>query len=916
MAASHNSAEIRVHIFEATGLSLGDSFLGWRPSAYVTISVDDYTWNKSEAVYGTTSCRWNFASNVRCTSNDQLLIICVKRVGKIGGVTHVGGCSFPIHEITRIDDQVELWNDSQQVVGSLRILVERVSPMGGLPSGIGNHAQAVQHGGLQNRATTTSFDSSAGIVNYCDTSVSSGGMVNHSAVPQHSGGLPNYSTSSQAPGSIMNRGASRDLGGGLVNHGGFAGGLTNVSSGTGSTDMPSGGIYSARGSMQNLAEERGDGTRPNAVPRAKELLAGLAPFSPTNTEQRQRLGQALEELRRASPHEMRSREGVDICRVCADHIRAIFKHALSKHDEREANGALWLAGRLPSLDDDASDTLQDSLRQEFHGFKMDGAFNVALAKVDAAVNDVGALEELMDALDLFEFHANVADADVRPRTGEILARLQRPLASALEQRMRAGTGLEEVETTLAVLGAARVDALSLRGVQEQLQMRTGVDLLRRVLTPLPGEIGFSEMKKRQLRHAVMTVRTAMAEHKFRTTTSPVRHLILDELLPTLMTQNLGSAVVAVHTAIDLDVPPNDVWDSLRRFVDALQSRRRDEFGAMLTQECLARGRDPPAWLLSGDLATCRNALVDALASENAGKIQEACQRTMEVDGAQEVCQHEMSLCIDKLRTNFRLPPGWDVGSMLAAGQRKLLVKNEITDKAIINAIDRMLKSTAHPEIRTRDRKGAVPKSFSAVGAVQVMNAESWASFVRRRDEIAAACQRGKVPYDDAYWNSSYNGAVECSDQVEMITNFLSAPPLVKEANEFWLLHGTSHAAAEGITTDVFDMSRANPSGLFGAGVYFGECMSKADEYVEGKQVARYGGRELYPLLLVRVCLGNVWYCDERRPDRRQLEGRCIRDKWDSVVGDRKKTSGTFREFIIYDNMQAFPAYIVYYARQY
>lgn len=75
------------------------------------------------------------------------------------------------------------------------------------------------------------------------------------------------------------------------------------------------------------------------------------------------------------------------------------------------------------------------------------------------------------------------------------------------------------------------------------------------------------------------------------------------------------------------------------------------------------------------------------------------------------------------------------------------------------------------------------------------------------------------------------------------------------------------------------------------------------------------GRVLYPVLLCRVCLGHVFYCAERRPDRRQLERRCLIERWHSVLGDRRKTSGTFREFIVYDNEQAFPAYILYYERE-
>ena len=38
---------------------------------------------------------------------------------------------------------------------------------------------------------------------------------------------------------------------------------------------------------------------------------------------------------------------------------------------------------------------------------------------------------------------------------------------------------------------------------------------------------------------------------------------------------------------------------------------------------------------------------------------------------------------------------------------------------------------------------------------------------------------------------------------------------MEAAEEFWFFHGTSHAAAEGITSDDFDLTRANPSGTEG-----------------------------------------------------------------------------------------------------
>merc|ERR1712232_935484 len=118
---------------------------------------------------------------------------------------------------------------------------------------------------------------------------------------------------------------------------------------------------------------------------------------------------------------------------------------------------------------------------------------------------------------------------------------------------------------------------------------------------------------------------------------------------------------------------------------------------------------------------------------------------------------------------------------------------------------------------------------------------------------------------------------------EQIAGSTSAPDLCAEANEMWLFHGCSHAAAEGITTNEFDLARANPMGLFGGGIYFSESVSKSDEYTVPTMV---DGKEQFALLLCRVILGNVYYCTERKPDNRDLENKCLKEGWHSVLGDR------------------------------
>merc|ERR1712141_842455 len=157
-----------------------------------------------------------------------------------------------------------------------------------------------------------------------------------------------------------------------------------------------------------------------------------------------------------------------------------------------------------------------------------------------------------------------------------------------------------------------------------------------------------------------------------------------------------------------------------------------------------------------------------------------------------------------------------MGSMLGnQGGGKLLAKNEITNPELLRLFDQVLKSTAQPEIRTRDRRGSVPRTFTAVKAVQVMNASNWTAYLKRRDTIAQECRRIGARHDLTHWRDHLNGPIMCMNHLKGRNAALAdAPALLTEANEVWLLHGTTHGAAEGITNEDFDMTRASPAGLF------------------------------------------------------------------------------------------------------
>ncbi|CAE8632265.1 unnamed protein product [Polarella glacialis] len=134
-------------------------------------------------------------------------------------------------------------------------------------------------------------------------------------------------------------------------------------------------------------------------------------------------------------------------------------------------------------------------------------------------------------------------------------------------------------------------------------------------------------------------------------------------------------------------------------------------------------------------------------------------------------------------------------------------------------------------------------------------------------------------------------------------------------NEHYLWHGTGPAEARGIAERGFDLGQAGSSrgALFGRGLYFAESCLKADEYVRPDAEGRF------PLILCRVTLGHVNYCDAEDPWelRESLRFSCRHSSGEhhSVIGDREKIRQTFREFVIFDAHQAYPEYIVWYRRK-
>lgn len=272
----------------------------------------------------------------------------------------------------------------------------------------------------------------------------------------------------------------------------------------------------------------------------------------------------------------------------------------------------------------------------------------------------------------------------------------------------------------------------------------------------------------------------------------------------------------------------------------------------------------------------------------------------------------------KYREVRRLPPGWDVAKM--ALQRKgsrMVDKPDIEDEQILEYF-RSLVIMTHRKIRTRDRLGeALPDRLEILSVRAAANDEIWGDYMARREMIRLDIEENPSGFE-IHPVQTTNSIPEFDSpstgvSAEEIAEALSADwaPLAPEVNEVFLFHGTSGIAADSITTSDFKMnlSGSNAGTLYGRGIYFAENSSKSDEYT------RDSGSGIRHLLLCRVTLGRVKYLDQKDVDPRECEDACLKGNAHSILGDRRKCRGTYREFAVFDSEQVYPNYIIAYRRR-
>jgi len=135
-------------------------------------------------------------------------------------------------------------------------------------------------------------------------------------------------------------------------------------------------------------------------------------------------------------------------------------------------------------------------------------------------------------------------------------------------------------------------------------------------------------------------------------------------------------------------------------------------------------------------------------------------------------------------------------------------------------------------------------------------------------------------------------------------------------NEFYTFHGSSAAAIEGITDSDFLINTADNGWTFGRGVYASEYLSHAQWF---SQLKHNPGDNLLPVLMCRTFCGRaqdagMW---ERRGSPHENVSKFEKNIEDNIVdstmGVEWPEHPVLREFILPDDDQILPEFIIYFS---
>lgn len=234
----------------------------------------------------------------------------------------------------------------------------------------------------------------------------------------------------------------------------------------------------------------------------------------------------------------------------------------------------------------------------------------------------------------------------------------------------------------------------------------------------------------------------------------------------------------------------------------------------------------------------------------------------------------------------------------------------MNDEHTLELFQDLMDRTYSP-VYTRDRKKhnasnpRVPKGFKVARVYRSENSRIWREYgVKRAQLLNDAAQQ-----QDGHFRQ-YEDVV--STVAWMAHGGSLADRLKPEINEWYLFHGSTAENAEKICKHDFRLQYSGKStgSLYGHGIYMAESFTKSDEYCKPNAANEF------TMILCRVVGGHAKYTDEVEPDPEDLTSACIEGPYDCIIGDRRRTRGTYREFVFYDSENVYAEYVIHYTRMF
>ncbi|XP_052286469.1 uncharacterized protein LOC127882080 isoform X2 [Dreissena polymorpha] len=210
-------------------------------------------------------------------------------------------------------------------------------------------------------------------------------------------------------------------------------------------------------------------------------------------------------------------------------------------------------------------------------------------------------------------------------------------------------------------------------------------------------------------------------------------------------------------------------------------------------------------------------------------------------------------------------------------------------------------------IRPVDNQGALWK-YSCRRQAICDFAASVGGLLKNIHEYKNECSRSHVIHTDTVFQE------KCALVKEKLSNNVD-----KKINEYYLFHGTLSLNADYIAKNGFNVNECKTSSMLGRGIYFTDSLVKADQYTKPDESG------MCCVIMARVLLGDFVVAPKSsdipstslQPPCKECMTTLCNDKtdtphprFDSVV----YTGGLYKEFVVYDNWQAYPEFIIFYKR--